>query len=311
MLNQIFKFMKAKKLFFFMSLFLAASILISSCKKDDDDDDSTTLPPIGGFNSADEVGAADLVAYWPLNGDPKESKSSTAPDASLNVSYVTGIKGQAAKLEAGYLAYPQITALGSTIENITISLWAKLYNNGGTDGYPSMMFNLSRENEWAGNINFMSETGWRPEGSDTLVMKGLVVIKNDDGSANWQDIINAAKPSAEDIAAGHVAAPNTNEGVLTHYVITWDATTGMFRLYANGEKISNPVWESRNGGDPLALNFFTPTRAIIGTFETVITGTPDPWQRAMTGEIDEIRVWKKVLSEADINALYELEKAGR
>jgi hypothetical protein len=31
----------------------------------------------------------------------------------------------------------------------------------------------------------------------------------------------------------------------------------------------------------------------------------------MTGQIDELRVWNKALSDADISSLYQLEKAGR
>ena len=41
-------------------------------------DDAIQLPPIGGYNSADEVGAADLIAYWPLNGNGIEIKSNTS-----------------------------------------------------------------------------------------------------------------------------------------------------------------------------------------------------------------------------------------
>ena len=82
-------------------------------------------------------------------------------------------------------------------------------------------------------------------------------------------------------------------------------------LYANGQKISNPAFEVRGGGAALPLNFFTPTRAIIGTFSTVVSGTPDAWQRGANANIDEIRVYKKALIASDINALYELEAAGR
>ncbi len=298
--------MKTNRFFTILAIAIVAVAFTTSCKDEDD-----SLPPIGGYNNSDEIGATDLVAHWPLNGDGKEVKSATMPEGTVGASYVTGIKGQALSLASGYLAYPAIPALSTTTGSMTISLWAKLTNNGGTDGYPSVMFTMGRTGEWAGNINFMAETGWRTAASDTLVMKGLVVIKNEDGSANWQDIINSANPSADDIAAGHVAHPNRNGGVMTHYVITWEATTGMFKLYANGVKISNPVWETRGGGNPLALNFFTPTRPIIGAFETVVSGTPDAWQRGMIGQIDEIRVWKKALVASDIMSLYELEKAGR
>ena len=277
------------------------------------DDDSSSLPPIGGYDNAGQVGASDLVAYWPMEGNGKESISSTAPSNTVGASYEAGAKGQGLKLTNGYLAYPSISALSTSMASMSVSLWAKVTNNGGegADGHASMLFSLGRENEWGGNMNLMAETGWRAAANDTLVMKGLAIIKNEDGGANFQDIINSTNPSADDIAAGHVAHANKNGGLWAHYVMTWDATTANFRIYANGVKISNPVWESRNGGNALPLNFFTPTRPVIGTFWTVPFGSPEPWQQPMNGNIDEIRVWKKALSSSDINSLYELEKAGR
>jgi hypothetical protein len=296
--------------FLLKSMILVSSVaFLTSCG----DDDEKKLPPIGGYDSSDDVGAADLVAYWPLDGNGVESISNTAPSNTVGATFEMGAKGDGLKLTNGYLAFPQITALGSTMQNMTISLWAKVTNNGGpgADGAPTMLFNLSRQNEWAGNISLFAETGQRAATNDTLMMKGLVVIKNADGGANFQDVINSPNPSVEDLANGHVGNANKNGGMWAHYVATWNATEGKFLLYANGQKISNPAYEVRGGGNALPLNFFTPTRAIIGTFETVVSGTPDSWQRPANANIDEIRVFKKTLNAADINALYELEKAGR
>ncbi len=300
--------MKTNKFLLYALFAGLLSIPFVSCG---DDDDEEPLPPIGGYNNADEVAAADLLAYWPLDGNGKEDKSKTDPSASVGATYTAGAKGEAVNFVNGYLAYPEIATLATSSANMSISLWAKVTNNGGADGHPTMLFTLTRPNEWGGNVNFMAETGWRPSTADTLVMKGLVIIKTGDGGANFQDIINSANPSADDIAAGHSVQPNKNGGKWAHYVMTWDSTTAMFKLYANGVKISNPVWESRNGGTALPLNFFTPTKPVIGTFGSVAFGTPDPWQRPMNGQVDEIRVYKKALTPAEIGALYELEKAGR
>jgi hypothetical protein len=298
--------MKTIKFFLYFLVMSMTLTLVTSCGDDEE------LPPIGGYNNADEVGSANLLAYWPLNGDGKESKTSTAPSKTVGVTYATGIKGQGAKFAEGYLAFPAIPALNS-MTDITVSCWAKLNNNGSA---PSVMFQMTRpldatKDEWAGNVTLMAETGWKQATSDTVTVKGLVVIKKDDGGQNWQDVINVVNPSAADIAAGHVAAPNKIGGKYAHIVYTWEAASGKHRLFVNGVKISNPVWESRNGGNPLALNFFSPTKPLLGTFGSVVTGNADSWQKSLTGEIDEVRVWKKVLTDADINSLYELEKAGR
>lgn len=298
--------MKTNKFLLKSMILLSSVAFLVSC----DDEDAPSLPPIGGYNSADEVAASDLAAYWSLDGNGIESKSNTSPSNAVGATYELGAKGQGLKLTNGYLAFPQIAALGTTMESMTISLWAKVNNNGGegADGHPTMLFNLSRQNEWAGNISLFAETGGRAVANDTLLMKGLVVIKNADGGANFQDVINSPNPSVEDLANGHVGNANKNAGKWTHYVATWSASEGKFMIYANGLKISNPAYEVRGGGSALPLNFFTPTRAIIGTFETVVSGTPDSWQRAANVNIDEIRVYKKVLVPSDVNALYELEK---
>ncbi|MBS7788159.1 hypothetical protein KIH23_12700 [Flavobacterium sp. CYK-55] len=295
---------------------------VVSCSSDSSSSDS--LPPIGGYNSANEVGASNLKAYWPLNGNGTESKSSTNPSSTAGTTWTAGVKGQCANFSGGYLAYPAIASLNSAT-SMTISLWANVSNNQGTplDG-PSMFFQMTRpmddsHDEWAGNINFMAETGWKAATVDSLTTKGLAVIKNADGSANWQDSRNTIKlddgmiteNAADPTGVQHVAYPNKNGGVWAHYVIVWDGAAGTFKVYANGQKISNPKWETRNGGNPLNLNFFANTKPLIGTFGSVLTGNADSWQKSLTGKVDEIRVWDKALSSADINSLYELEKAGR
>lgn len=289
---------------FALAMAFSIGFIATSCS--DDDPEPTPLPPIGGYYSADEVGAANLLAYWPLNGNGNESKSSTAPEETQGVSWVTGPKGQAASLNAGYLAYPTISALSSTLPSFSISAWIKVQNNGSTG---SVFFTLTRPNEWAGNVNFMAETGWQPATSDSLTVKGLIVSDNNLG---WQDTRNTIKSSPEDIADGHVPNPNKIGGQWAAAVLTWDGTTRLFKVYVNGVKVSNPKWELRGAEDSMPLAFKTPTRAIIGAFETYVDGTTtDTWNQPMTGQIDEIRVWNKALVPSDINALYELEKAGR
>ncbi len=261
-------------------------------------DDEEKLPAIGGFNSADEVAATNLVAHWAFEGDGKEHKSGAAPASTVNASFVTGAKGKAVKFDAGYMAYNEIAALNS-LPDMSVTLWANFDNNGTS---PSVFFSMSRANEWAGNINLMSETGWKKAGNDTLVVKGLVVT-NKDGNASWQDSRN--EPSKGGVQA--VKGPNKWH----HLVMTWDGATSNFKIYVDGVKISNPEWEPRGTTGP--LNFFLPTKAIIGAWATNLPGggTAEVWQKPLTGSVDELRVFKKALTDAEISALYQLELAGR
>src|SRR6185295_17470258 len=87
------------------AIFILALITISiSCSKSNND---VTLPPIGGYNSADEVAATNLVAYWSFDGTLTESKASLT-GTGTNTAFATGKKGQAyqgSSTEARYAIY--------------------------------------------------------------------------------------------------------------------------------------------------------------------------------------------------------------
>jgi len=299
--------MKTNKFFMTALAFGLAYASFTSCSSSSD-----SLPPIGGYNSASEVAATSLKAYWPLNGDGKESISSTAPSSTVGTTWEAGIKGQSAKLNLGYMKYPSISALTESMTSFSVSSWVKVQNNGAA---ATVFFSMTRPNEWAGNINFMAETGWKAATIDSLTVKGLIVSNNGIG---WQDSRNTTKldqgmiddNTANPTAVQHAAFANKVGGQWAHAVITWDGATRQFKVFSNGVKISNPKWEQRGTPDGTLLSFTTPTAPIIGAFGNVDT-TTDTWNKAMTGNIDEVRVYNKALTTAEIGALYELEKAGR
>ncbi|MEY2630281.1 MAG: hypothetical protein RLZZ469_1178 [Bacteroidota bacterium] len=300
--------MKTNRLFY--SLMVASGIaLVASCSSDD----SSSLPPIGGYNSADEVAATSLKAYWPLNGNGKESISNTSPNNTVATTFVEGVKGQAANFNTGFMAYPAITALNTTSGSASISCWAKVSNTKLVAGGPSNIspiFSLTRTGEVFGNLNLLGETHGLVT-SDSIQMKGVFRIKNDDGSEFGGDAVNMLKQESW-MDATHTWAANKIGGQWAHIVYIFDGPTGTNKLYVNGVKISNSAWEVRNGGNAKMLNHFLPTRPVIGALETVANGTnTDAWNAALKGQVDELRVYDKALTPAEIGALYELELAGR
>jgi hypothetical protein len=292
---------------------LALTIGITAIVSCGSDDAAASLPPIGGFNSADEVAAADLVAYWPLNGTGVESKSNTAPSTSVGASWETGAKGQGLKLNNGYLKYPNIAGLTSTLSAYTISAWIKVSNNKTAvagSGTVSSIFSMTRNNEWIGNLNLYAETGRYLTTIDTLIVKqgfgssvsGTQIYESLPKLEPWMISDNLVTPGK------HVANANKNAGRWTHVLATWSGADNKFIIYANGQKISNPAFEVRGTNTSLVLD--APTMPIIGAFGNFAT-TSDTWNTPMTGNVDEIRVYKKALTLAEIGALYELEKVGR
>ncbi|MGL2963586.1 LamG-like jellyroll fold domain-containing protein [Flavobacterium sp. RSB2_4_14] len=301
--------MKTNKIFISAIALTFGLAALNSCSSDD----SSSLPPIGGYNNADEVAATSLKAYWPLNGNGKESISNTSPTSTVATTYVEGIKGQAASFNTGFMAYPAITALNTTSGSASISCWAKISNTKLVAGGPSNIspiFSLTRTGETFGNLNLLAETHGLVT-SDSIQMKGVFRIKNADGSEFGGDAVNMLKQEPW-MDATHTWAANKIGGQWAHIVYIFDGPTGTNKLYVNGVKISNSAWEVRNGGAAKPLNHFLPTRPVIGALETVANGTnTDAWNAALKGQVDELRVYDKALTPSEIGALYELELAGR
>ncbi len=299
--------MKTKKILLGM---LASAVLtgsmLTSCKEEE-----ATLPPIGGFNSADEVASSNLVAYWGFNSDPKESKSSVAPEKTENATYTTGIKGQALSLANGYLRYPTIPGLNSAngFASFTVSAWVNAKNLGNA---ASSIFSLNEATtaakDWGQLIHLMLETGSYKPASDTLVLKG-VLGQYAGGTREGHDNLNNYGTVGTDFQIVKGA------GKWTQIVMKYDASTSTIDIYGNGTVVSNKNFRLRKDGKLGALVFPTPTTLLIGAFANQTTGYPNSgvqtWQSLFNGQIDEVRVWNKALSDTDISSLYQLESVGR
>ncbi len=309
--------MKTNK--FFISALALGVVALTTFNACSDDDEGTKLPPIGGYSSADEISPADLVAYWPLDGNGKESISNTAPATTIGTTWVDGIKGKGAKMDAGYMTFPQIAALTQTMSAFTISAWVNVKNNQtevAGSGSVSTFFSMKRADEWQGGIMLYAETGQlRPVNAQGVANDSIKVkagwASTMDGSQIYENALHLEPWMVADnltTPGKHVAGPNVIGGTWAQLLFTWDGATHKFVIYSNGSKISNPAFEIR--GENTTITFDANSTPMIGAFGNVAT-TTDSWNKPLTGQLDEIRIWKKVLSPGDINALYELEKAGR
>lgn len=286
---------------------VAGASLMASCKKDE----TPSLPPIGGYNSSNDIATSNLVAHWPFDGSNNERISGTGSSSAVNASFTTGASGQrqALNLTSGYVAYPTLNALNNSnaLASFTMSVWVNVKNTKGGTGAPSSFLTLARANEWAGSVNLLAETGQKAIASDTLLVKGILVHKAADGNASFQDNINSVDKGGDQAFKG--------AGKWSHLVLVYDASTSKITIYGNGKKINNPDYENRAyNGSPLGnLNLYPVTRIIMGAWGTNLPGggTADSWQQPMTGQLDEVRIYSKALSSGDINSLYQLEAAGR
>ena len=273
--------------------------VLSSCKKDGNPNNlpevSTALyeGKIDGYSGSDDVYPKNLVAYWTFDDTKNESISKTAPTSSLNDSYVAGVKGKALKLNAGFVYYAnQINAFKSdALKSFTLSHWVQITNNGSKK---TMTFQIARPANFNGSLDVRLNTQ-SYAASETNILKVNPRFTTVGGGS--QDNLNAS------------LSPKIGAAIWTHLVLTYDGTTGVFKMWADGVNIGS--YNNRGTGNNL-FKSYEPGEIVIGGNYNTIPGktvSTDVSFANMTGSIDEIRVYNVVLPDAHIKALNNLGRA--
>lgn len=301
------------KIFSFLYTAVAGSIIIlSSCTKADYGDGVVKgdPPPVpGGYTNSNQVAIANLVDYWSFNDTKTDSVSNASPIVDSNSSYIQGIEGNALHLSNGYLLYPTIPVLSKTdaISSVSVSLWFYIPGNNGSTF--SELFTLARdttkETDWLDIVNVGIETGQPVSNTFTDLHSWIGTYPA--GTRNGGDNINDYGVAGTDYQVFNGA----NKWV--HYVMRYDAATEDIDLFANNVRVSNNNFRNRGGLGPIVMP--TPTQVLFGAFANSSTHFPMSatlgFHGFLNGSIDEVRIYNKALSDAEINALYQLQRQGR
>ena len=283
-------------------LLAVLAIMGVSCKKDGNPNNLPSVSTaayegkIDGYNSSNEVFPENLIAYWSFDDTKNELVSGTAPASSANDSYVTGgVRGKALNLAAGYLYFPvQFQKFKvDSLKSWTISTWVKILNNGSKR---TMLFQLARPGIFNGNINFALNTQSFPAATtNTLRIQPTFTTVG----GGTQDNLNST------------LSPTIGMDKWTHLVLTYDGTTGVFNIWADAVKVG--AFPNRGVGNNLYKSW-EPSEIIIGANYNSIPGksvSTDVTFAAMTGQIDELRIYNKTFPDAHVKALYNLGMANK
>jgi len=281
---------------------LLAATLLFACRKDGN---PNRLPPVNaadyagtidGYTRSEEVYPKDLVAYWSFDDTKAETLSGTVPAAAANDAFVTGgVRGKALQLANGYLYFPTQFAAFRTdsLRSWTISTWVRILNNGSKR---TMLFQLARPASLTGNINFILNTNAFPA-TNTTTLRIQPTFSTVGGGT--QDNLN------------NTLSPTIGTSKWTHIVLTYEASTGVFNIWADAVKVGG--FPNRGVGNNL-FRAYEPSEVIIGANYNGIPGksvNADASFANMTGQVDEIRVWKRSLPVAQVRALFNLGNAGK
>ncbi|MGI8600643.1 MAG: LamG-like jellyroll fold domain-containing protein [Chitinophagaceae bacterium] len=290
----------------FIILFIASAIF-GSCKKDGNPNNLPEVSPesyagkIDGFDSSAQIFPQNLVAYWSFDNTKAELKSGKTPTETANDSFIdAGVKGKAISLNAGYLYYgSQFDAFKTeSLKSFTISMWIQILNNGSKK---TQIFQIARPGKLNGNIDFILDTELSPAtNTDHLRIRGYFSTVGD----GRQDNVNAF--------GSQNLSPTIGANKWTHLVLTYNISTAVFNIWADGIKVGN--FPNRSTAANNLFKSWEPSEVIIGGNYNTIPGkavNTNVTFAPMTGSIDEIRVYNTALPDAHIKALYNLGRAGK
>lgn len=266
-------------------LLFSLSMIINSCT--DKDGINGYAPPLtlGGYTSSKEIAPTNLVAYWAFDNSLIDSVSG-ALGANSGTTFNTGIKKSALQGASNKYVLFDPSATIQNLHSFTVSAWVNSPQN--TNGIVGLI-DLANTGAFWGNLTVFFENG------ATATTGVLKVHVNDNGADAWLGNYTINNPW------------NT----WIQVAVTYDEGTSTFKVFVNGSKIATQV---AAGFGP--LQFQNATKMVFGTVQFQTTpslngGTSQSWASYLTGQLDEVRIYNKALSESDVNYLNKLEGRGK
>lgn len=252
-----------------------------------------------------------LVVYMPLESAEKAievgegitfaSKSGAADFGNGQIG--KGYTNTSGKNDEAYLKFN--LASGNAISKLTdvsLTVWVKNVEEFQKGGLFSVNGKLFPTQDWPSLVVMFDNKGTEKDegGNDTGVktqqINGRIMFKKDDGSETnlWLDTWNAAF---------------AKYGTWCQIAFTYEAATGLWALYVDGVKVRDAEY-----GDKMPFGKCVPADAnalYLGGWSSWIESYPGAadWQSFFAGSIDELRIYNKVLTEAEIQQIRKEEVA--
>ena len=241
--------------------------------------------PVSGYSSSSQVAAANLVAHWAFNGSYIDSVSKVVgtPNHASAISFVQGKLGQAAQVKSPGYINSNVTSTIANLKSLTVVCWIMQPTSlasGPTTYFP---FSLNKAGySWEGTKFFML-FDTHDNATNSL---GKVCIMD-----QWFD-------------KGQVW-PKMLDGNWHQMAISFDGNTGALRVYVDGvllpQSSAHTFAPQSNFGDADSFTLGGPDDA---------TNTANGWMNSLSGNLDEFRVFNKVLTVDEIQSLYALQSHG-
>jgi hypothetical protein len=241
--------------------------------------------PIAGYSSSSQLAAANLVAYWAFNGGYIDSVSKVVgtPVNTSGISFVTGKMGQAVQVKDRGYVNSNVTNTIANLKSFTIACWIQQPTSLAASPTTFMPFSLNAAGySWEATKLFMLFD--QPDNTTNTLGKVCLMDQWFDKGKVW---------------------PRMLDGSWHQMTITYDGTSGAMRIYVDGVVLPQSTTFSVNPQN----NFGTADSFTLGGPNDA-TNTANGWMNALSGNLDEFRVFNKVLTPDEVLILYTLQNKG-
>ena len=261
-----------------LSSVLALSAFMTGCQ-------DMERPALGEYQT-DEPLVGDLKFYAPFDGDYVEDMKKSI-GKGVGASFVTGVKGQAVQLDgaANSIVSMRTTNDFKNATSFTVSYWLKSEAPKKT-GAQFPWSNPTTSGEWPGANTFqlIEDAG---QSNNGLMATKFVV------HGAWLEFVGTNR------------IPGVMDNQWHHWVLTYNETTSLMTVFVDGKKQALTKLVEKDGKPYGKADLSKSTKFVVGgPPHSALGTTPDGWMTTFQGGVDQFRMYSKVLTDAEITALY-------
>lgn len=272
--------------------FLMLGLVISGCKK-------LARPALGDYPKDTNPPGGPLKFYTAFDGTTNNPLMNAVDSIRANfpsdnpLSSIQGVEGQAVGgADQKAILYPSANDFSKS-SSFTIAFWEK--NSVPSGGSPQFVFSLASKDYWHQSAMFLLVDH---SGAGSTVDSAAVSFVLQD---NW------FVTHGNERLPGHIL-----NGQWHHIAITYDESDSRISYFVDGARVTNVSAGSStyltNGNPHGAIHFNDIYAFVLGGWNkhaNLGNGAPtDAWIQSWQGGLDQFRLYGKVLSDSEIQALY-------
>lgn len=272
-----------------VSIVLAIAFVFSACQK-------LERPALGDYpKDPPPPPYSILKSYFSFDNTIRDTGQYRLPVISKNITFVTGVSGQAAQIgDGGYILSTKLNDSLKTIGSFSVAFWMKGATGPVQNGAQGV-FAISNSAQFWGNLEMFMENYNDPTDPNAVWLKiHMFNASVTGGGEEWTSDDNTKLKNVL--------------GKWTHIALTYDAATSKLSLYKDGmpTAVNGKVLGGGNYGN---IKWTGVTGLVLGSyaFQTSPSLTnhgPETWAKSFNGALDNFRFYNVAISAADVLSLY-------